>query len=58
MEKNNMLSQELEECQTKLVVATAELEDLKKSQKASNGKYNHCRKVQFCGNNDFKVCTV
>ena len=47
-----MLSQELAECQTKLAVATAKLEDLKKSQKASNGKYNRFQKVRFCGNND------
>ena len=53
-----MLPQELAECQTKLVVATAELEDLKKSQKASNGKYNRCQKVQFFGNNDLLICIV
>ena len=48
-----MLSQELEECQTKLAIANAELEDLKKSQKASDGKHNSVRKIRSCADKDF-----
>ena len=45
MAKNNTLSKELEECRTKLTVVTAELENLKKSKKAPNGKHNSVRKI-------------
>ena len=53
MEKNNTLSKELEECQTKLTVVTAELEDLKNSKKATDGKHNSAQKIWFCANNEF-----
>ena len=53
MTKNNTLSQELEECRTKLAFAIAELEDLKKCQKASGGKHNSVRKVRSCADKDF-----
>ena len=41
------LSKELEECRTKLTVATAELENLKKSKKAPDGKYNSSPEIRF-----------
>lgn len=47
-----MLSKELEECRTKLTVVTAELENLKKSKKAPDGKHNSVQKIRFCANND------
>ena len=48
MERNNTLSKELEECQTKLTAATTELENLKKSKKAPDGKYNSISEIGFC----------
>ena len=47
MEKNNTLSKELEECRTKLTVATAELENLKKSKMAPDGKHHSSPEINF-----------
>ena len=51
--RNNTLSKELEECQTKLTVVTAELENLKKSKKAPDGKHNSVRKIPSYADKDF-----
>ena len=58
MERNNTLSKELEECWTKLNATTAELENLKKSKKAPDGKHNSVRKIWFCADNDFWIFIV
>ena len=47
-----MLLKELEECRTKLTVATTELENLKKSKKAPDGKLNSNPEIRFRGYND------
>ena len=52
-ERTHTLSNELEECQTKLTVVTAELENLKKSKKAPDGKHNSVRKIRSCADKDF-----
>ena len=52
MERNNTLSKELEECRTKLTVATAELENLKKSKEAHDGKYSNGSEIRFRAYND------
>ena len=51
MERNNTLSKELEECQTKMTAATAELESLKKSRKAPDGKYSSSSEKRSCAYN-------
>ena len=52
MERNNTLSKELEECRTKVTIATVELENLKKSKKAPDGKYNSSPEIRFRSYND------
>ena len=43
---------------TKLTVVTAELESLRNSRKASDGKHNSVQEIRFCANNDCKICIV
>ena len=47
MERSNKLSKELEECRAKLSAATAELEDLKKSKKAPDGKCSNSLEIRL-----------
>ena len=52
MDRSNKLSKELEECRTKLSDATAELEELKKSKKAPDGKCSSSSEIRLCEHNE------
>ena len=52
MERNNTLSKELEECWTKLNATTAELENLKKSKNAPDGKHSSSSEIRFRAYNE------